>query len=45
MPPPFAPDIEPSIALQTVSPQVIDDSDNSKAEDPPPLVDIPSDLL
>jgi len=41
LPSPFAPDIEPPIVLLTVSPQVLDDSNNCKFDDPQPLVDIP----
>jgi len=38
----LAPDFEPPMVLLTVSLEVMDDSSNAKAEDPPPKVDIPS---
>jgi hypothetical protein len=34
----LAPDIESPIMLSTVWTEVLDDSDNSKAEDSPPIV-------
>lgn len=40
-PPPLTTDIEPPIVLLTFSPQVLDDSCNTKVEVPPSLVDIP----
>jgi len=39
--PTLAPNIEPRVVLSTVSPEVLDYSDNDKVEDPPPKVDIP----
>jgi len=42
MPPTLAPNIEPHIVLPTVSPEVMNDIVNAKADDPLPLVDIPS---
>jgi hypothetical protein len=42
MPLTLPPDIEPPIVLPTVSPEVFDDTDNVKVNDPPPLVNIPS---
>jgi hypothetical protein len=42
MPLTLTPNIEPHIVLPTVSSEVMDDTVNAKAEDPLPLVDIPS---
>lgn len=38
----MAPDIETPIMLLIISPENLDDTVNVKVEDPPPLVDIPS---